>query len=120
MSRYAHGLSSRVSPPPVGSTCTRTSSGSEASSRANRCRRAISNATCATSHGRRGTVSGRSIRPTCSTKISLDPTPLEQEDHLGTAPHPLPDRNGVDDPTVHIVLPRDLHRREQPRHGRRG
>ena len=63
------GLSARRSE----ARAPRTSSGSAAISRANRCRRAISNATCATSHGRRGGVSGRSIRPTWSTKISLAP-----------------------------------------------
>ena len=59
---------------PVGSTWTRTSAGSADISSWNRCRRAISNATSPTSHGRRGTVSGRSIRPTCSTKTLRAPS----------------------------------------------
>ena len=52
---------------PEGSTCSVTPGGSAARSAANRCRRAISKATSATSHGRVGGRSGRSIRPTCST-----------------------------------------------------
>ena len=52
---------------PVGSTWTATLSGSVVMSWAKRWRRAISKATVATSHGRRGTASGRSMRPTCST-----------------------------------------------------
>ena len=52
---------------PVGRTCTRTWSGSADISSWNRCRRAISNATSPTSHGRVGTASGLSIRPTWST-----------------------------------------------------
>ena len=52
-----------------GRTCASTLSGSSASSRLNRCRRAISKDTRATSHGRRGTRQ----RP-------VDPADLEHED----------------------------------------
>ncbi len=58
----------------MGSTCTWTPSGSADISSWNRCRRAISKATRPTSHGRRGTVSGLSIRPTCSTYTTVAPS----------------------------------------------
>ena len=59
---------------PAGSTWTVTSSGRDAISSTNRCRRAISNATRPTSQGRRGTVRGCSMRPTCRTKIRRAPS----------------------------------------------
>ena len=58
---------------PLGSTCSSTSSGTDSISWTNRCRRAISNATVATSHGLVGGRSGCSTRPTWSTKIRVAP-----------------------------------------------
>ncbi|MFZ5870034.1 MAG: hypothetical protein ACOYXW_05835, partial [Actinomycetota bacterium] len=71
--RYRSTASGAVSSP-VGSTCTRTPSGTAAMSRRKRCRRATSSATMATSHGRVGACSGRSRRPTCSTNTVRAPS----------------------------------------------
>ena len=81
---------------------------SSASSRANRCRRAISNETRATSHGRRGTLSGRSMRPD-----------LEHVDHVGAERDRAAERDRVDDAAVEEVLVADLGRRQQARARRR-
>ena len=77
----------------------RRAAGSSAISRVNRWRRAISKETRATSHGRRGTVSGRSIRPTCSTNSRVG----AELDGAG-------DRDGVHDAAVEVVLVVDLAR----------
>ena len=105
-SRLPNSESSRLDVPRAGSTCASTPSGSSAISRANRCRRAISNDTRATSHGRRGTLSGRSIRPTCSTKTRVAPST-----------HGTAHRDGVHDAAVEVVLVAHPRRRQRPRYG---
>ena len=94
---------------PAGSTCTVTSSGSVAISSTNRCRRAISNATSPTSHGRRG--HGQRL---------LDPSDVEHEDPPRAQLHRPADRDAVHQSAVEVVLAVDPYRRQQARHGGRG
>ena len=108
-SRWASSESSRPDVPRAGSTCTSTPSGTSASSRAKRWRRAISKETRATSHGRVGTFSGRSIRPTWSTKTRSAPSM-----------HGAAERDRVHDAAVEEVLVADLGRRQQARYGGAG
>ena len=84
----------------------RRSSGSSAISRWNRCRRAISKETRATSHGRRGTLSGRSIA-----------ADLEHEDPGRAELDGPADRDRVHDAAVEVVLVADPGRRQQPGYG---
>ena len=85
---------------------TSTPSGTSASSRANRCRRAISKETRATSQGRLGTFSGRSM-----------PADLEHEDPVGAQRDGPAERDRVHDAAVEVVLVADLGRRQQPGYG---
>ena len=58
-------------------------------------------------------------RPARHGQRALDPADLQHEDQLGADPDRLADRDRVDDAAVDEMLAVDLHRRQQPRHGRR-
>ena len=106
-SRWPRSVSSRAEVPRAGRTCASTWSGSSATSRVNRWRRAISKDTLATSHGRRGTRQ----RP-------VDPAHLQHEDPVRAELHGAGERDRVHDAPVEVVLATDARGRQQPRHGR--